>query len=285
MKNMISRRNFLKAAGAVSAAAQKEEFSRVPEGDPAPGFVHIHAAHFRSPVQRDAVGSLLIHFHKIHAVAVPEGKMGGHDILVRFDFESVLRQRPFLRDLPDAGPLIDPKLSGHPGHQLQRIDLPLIREFHRPHHGKGQAQGVRKLRRIAQFFQRSHFPLQLSLIVSGIDEGIPSLKGDVQLIAQLRVLLHGGKARGQIHPRRLHPLFPDQPVVDQTVLGSHLRRGVPGIPSAQNVPFRQRAIHPRPLQKPGAHDSRDPASDHQHVRPDILRKLRKPRHPRPHGPQ
>ena len=195
---------------------------------------------------------------------VEKGEVSGYDDLLGRD-AAAAGSGGGAGQLPHLGVFIDAQLPGKGGDQLQRVELRLPGEFDRARHRKGQRQCFGKFRGDAQGFQRPQLLFKLAAVIERIDVRIRFLQVAVDTPGQRAVLPQRLLVGTQVLGRSVGAEFPDQAVVDQTVLSGDLCRGVFGDAAAEGFGLDQRIVHPRLLQKPGAQNARHSAANDEHI--------------------
>ena len=197
------------------------------------------------------VGTGLVQLEKIGSVIADKGEMGGGDYLLRPDGP------PFRTDTPrlprqHPGILINRQVLCNSGQEFQRVELGLPGKLYRPGHREGQRRLPDQNSRRAGPGQGFQLLFQRLMVGQGVDKAVPLLKIAAGFPAQCPIPLQGRLLSLPVEPGGFRAEFPEQPPVNQSVLGGNFPGGASGGSAADASRFHHGAVCSGPLQHPGA---------------------------------
>lgn len=194
--------------------------------------------------------------------------MGGDDDLIRFDPPAV-SDSLVGHQLQHLGVLVDIQPPGDMRRELERMKLRLLWEPHGPGDGEGQRQFFGEGGTKTEPVKRLQLCVERPSVIEGIHKGVLPGEVAVDLPAQILVPSQCLLVSIQIQLSLLYTKSADKPVIDQTVLGGDLGRGVAGDATADPISLHQHIIYIRVRQLARTQKARDPAADDQHVGSDV----------------
>ena len=190
--------------------------------------------------------------------------MGGNNNIFRLDFPVIGVHHRSL-DGRSCGMFPDIQPRNQSSHKFQGMKLRLIRKPDSAVNRKGERQFGGKLSRYFQPVEYVQFLLQLSSGPCGVNKRIFSLELAGNVLTERAIPRQSILICLPIHPGSFAAKLFLQLGIDQSVLRSDLRRGVPGHATTNGVCFNQQTIRASLGKRVSRQNPRQTSADHQHI--------------------